>query len=197
MFNESLFNRDQQENVVTMPTTTSTSIFNQLPVPLMLRMAAWQQVARSDGQLISSVVAAPTSANRTSGQSDRRASGARLGRRQVTNAPATGDPSRPTADINSNGEQQQLSSDILVRLVGHWHAKCALQYLLCYLLSSSLVVLICLRLFGMCTWRRRSHSRLDPHHSSCSTSCPSSATENPASHGFYYQTRLGELHNLC
>lgn len=40
--------------------------------------------------------------------------------------------------------------DILVRLVGPLHAKCALQYFLCYLLSSSVAVLVFLWLLRLC-----------------------------------------------
>lgn len=165
-----------------MPTTTS-SVYNQLPVPLMLQMANnWQ--ARSDGQLISSVVATPTTANRSSGASpDRRHAGSRLGRRELSRA------------AGERWPQQQPAPDILVRLVGHWHAKCALQYLLCYLLSSSVTILVCLRLFRMCTWQRL-RARACAYSGKSGLS-PTSAPTDPASYGFYYRTRLGGYRRAC
>lgn len=50
--------------------------------------------------------------------------------------------------------QVPIQSDILVRLIGWWHAKHALQYFLCYLLSSSVVILLCLWLFRLCDWHQ-------------------------------------------
>lgn len=161
-----------------MPTTTS-SVYNQLPVPLMLQMANnWQ--ARSDGQLISSVVATPNTANRSSGVGlNRRHAGSRLGRRELPRV------------AGERWPHQQPAADILVRLVGHWHAKCALQYLLCYLLASSVTILVCLRLFRMCTWQRlRARACAYSGRSGLGSA---SAPTDPASHGFYYRTRLGEF----
>lgn len=178
-----------QHNIVhAAPTpTTTSSLLNQLPVPLLLQMNNnWQ--ARSDGQLISSVVATPNKQiNRSGGRSDRHNGGVgqssptpRLSRRQLANL---------NTDRWPPQQPQPPPPDILVRLVGHWHAKCALQYLLCYLLSSSVTVLVCLRLFRLC------NSSRDRLHSGRQTvaAAISCAAADPASYGFYYRTRLGGL----
>lgn len=73
-----------------------------------------------------------------------------------------------------------LQADILARLVGHWHARCALHYFLCYLLSSSVTILVCLRLLRLC--------HLQPRPSAKEPAREASATRA----GFYYRTRLGE-----
>lgn len=168
-----------------MPVATS-SILNQLPVPLMLQMNGPQ--GRSDGQLISSVVAAPNNVNR-SGQPDLKNRGARLNRRQVQ--AFSGDRRQPSAGLPGQQQHLQPASDILVRLVGHWHAKCALQYLLCYLLSSSVAILVCSRLFRMCAWRKVNH-RARLHAIETNAGHSSGVNPDPASFGFYYRTRLGE-----
>lgn len=166
----------QQHNVISMPTTTS-SVYNQLPLPLMLQMNDQWRV-RPDNSPIRSVVAAPNNSNRT-GASDNRNGKSRLSRRQL-------------ASFSGDRWSQQPAGDILVRLVGPWHAKCALQYLLCYLLSSSVTILVCLRLFRMCTWRLFGASAYI-HSDKANLAQTTSATKDPASYGFYYRTRLGKL----
>lgn len=160
------------------PPTTASSLLNQLPVPLMLQMNNWQ--ARSDGQLISSVVATPNNqVNRSGGQSDRRnvVGSPRLNRRQLANL-----------NLVDRWPSHSPAPDILVRLVGYWHAKCALQYLLCYLLSSSVTILVCLRLFRFCSWRGSPNDPRDGVYSS-----KQATATDLASYGFYYRTRLGEF----
>lgn len=59
-------------------------------------------------------------------------------------ASATGGGKRRRSKSAEEAEQQAQSSDILVRLIGRSHAKCALQYFSCYLMSSSITILLCL-----------------------------------------------------
>lgn len=71
------------------------------------------------------------------------------------------------ATASSSQQQQQQrhqqddarSSDILVRLVGRQHAKCALLYFSCYLLASSILVLILLWLLRLLASARTSEAR--------------------------------------
>lgn len=84
------------------------------------------------------------------------------------------------------------NTDILVRLVGYWHARCAILYFLCYLLSSSVTMLIGIRLLRFCGW-----------HSCCSAETQLQPEANldtceaSTAYGFYYRTRLGEFNWNC
>lgn len=141
---------------------------NQLPVPLMQTL--------NNGNIISSIVVAP-----------------------VNNSPVGSNNQQQQQQIDGPnqshiGRQQQFgselplialsNSDILVRLVGYFHARCALHYFLCYLLSSSVSILICLRLFRMCNWQTRP-SESSAKHSNIQIT-------DPTNYGFYYRTRLGK-----
>lgn len=163
-------------------------IVNQLPVPQM------QTLNNGPNQVISSFVVAQSSLpdlhNRQQNQ---------------TLAPTV---SRFGRQASSTIHQQlfaespinilEANSDILVRLVGHSHARCALHYFLCYLLSSSVTILICLRLFRMCHWRKPMSSRCkgsavraSTAHNKTTTGCSNQV--DLASYGFYYRTRLGRF----
>lgn len=76
-------------------------------------------------------------------------------------------------------------SDILVRLLGEQHARRSLHYFLCYLLSSSVTILLCLRLFRVCTRRSNRANVIVQSSAKLSSGNPT------ASYGFYYRTRLG------
>lgn len=160
-----------------------TDIFsNQLPVPLMQKL--------NNGQLISSVVVAPTNTYSPN-----------LNSQQVEF-----NKSRFVRQTNNHNQQQQQqfspespivalsNSDILVRLVGYFHARCALHYFLCYLLSSSVSILICLRLFRMCNWRKNHVRTSNTNNLSNQIKQSNSSHDTDSSnYGFYYRTRLGKL----
>lgn len=79
------------------------------------------------------------------------------------------------------------NTDILVRLVGYWHARCAILYFLCYLLSSSVTMLIGMRLLRFCGWQTSQPIVAQVQAEARTNNC------NGTSFGFYYRTRLGEF----
>lgn len=101
---------------------------------------------------------------------------------------------RPRLSRQSSNNMSGMSAgkaDILVRLVGHWHARCAILYFLCYLLSSSITILIGLRLMRLCGWST-CHGQQDNNPTEIGSVGQSSQTTKNSG-GFYYRTRLGKL----
>jgi len=139
---------------------------NQLPLPQAIHL----NEPRSSSQRINSVVASESSKASTRGNQSR------FGRE------AEREPSRLAL----------ANSDILVRLVGYRHAKCALQYFLCYLLSSSVTILVCLRLFKMCDgWQTERRPGREGRTSEESRARGRTGASLDTC-GFYYRTRLGK-----
>lgn len=105
-------------------------------------------------------------------------------------------------DNNNNNNVERIliktsTPDILVELIGYWHAKYALQYLIFYLLSSSIVILICLRLFRQCRAKDKQkdysdYKKLSANNNQNKTS-GASFSNCQSNYGFYYTTRLGRL----
>lgn len=141
----------------------------------------------NNGKIISSIVVAPVN-NSPVGSNNQQ----QQQQQQIEG------PNQSHIGRQQQRQQQQFSSDlpiialsnsdILVRLVGYFHARCALHYFLCYLLSSSVSILICLRLFRMCNWQRN-HTCQGGSLTKHSTSQDTDFT----SYGFYYRTRLGKF----
>lgn len=163
-------NKEYQQHI---PTDISS---NQLPVPLMQKL--------NNGHLINSVVGAPADTYSIGSNSQRVESSQSRFARQTNQQQQQFNSELPIIALTN--------SDILVRLVGYFHARSALHYFLCYLLSSSVTILICLRLFQMCNWQKK-HVRTNNLTSGSAQKQPNSSQSTDSSNsGFYYRTRLGK-----
>lgn len=131
-----------------------------------------QQRHRSTNQIIGSVIAtSKQNLGTTDATPTLRPNQTRFGRQTSASSP-TGLPAAV------------LEGDILVRLVGQWHAHCALHYYLCYLLASSIAILVFIRLVRLFK-SRRTPTPAGP-------AIGLSGSYSTLSHGFNQQTRLGE-----
>lgn len=206
-----------------MPSMVSSVITNRLPEAMMLlhhqtNATNNNRNSLTGAHLISSVVVAQQHSNDSTSLSNSNNNNIDSNNNnnnwKLNHSRHSRQATIPTTGTNNDAHQrfaiiQPANTDILVRLVGHWHAKCALQYFLCYLLSSSITILICLRLARMCSWKKcelfglslcshklgqkfdgkdvsqnhRAHTEntFNGKHNLNSTNC-----------GFYYRTRLGE-----
>lgn len=198
----------------TAPTTT-TPIVNPLPVPQMLMQLdnpTQNRHQNRQNHIISSVVVAPNLSDHHHHHHGMRLAGnsynivnningntRRFGRQTTTTTTTT--PNLAGSSYHHSSQQFHISNpDILVRLVGPQHARHVLRYFLSYLLISSVVVLVCLRLFMLCNWRRAkrkftgTNSTLADQQSSLVEQQQQQETESANYyHGFYHRTRLGEF----